>query len=125
MPKPKPASRRATRDEESDDEDASQTRIGEPVRHVMNTWRHAMGEEPVAEISTPTDPGGEKLIAKLVAMARETGTIISLVTASDIRAWLSQLRRTELYKSVTMLAQRVSGRSVPRLSAQLLKDPSA
>lgn len=84
-----------------------------PNRHFQHWWTRIYASEPEEEIGAPDDKYGERLVERLLAIARRDKKILRFLTVDDMRAMLDETGRTDLNKNAALLMRKCTGVGPP------------
>jgi len=82
-----------------------------PNRHFQHWWTHITAREPEEEIGDANDPDnlyGEKLIARLSAIAKRDRHVRRLITINHVRMYLREIERTDLNKNAALIMKKLT-----------------
>ncbi len=94
----------------------------DPERHFKIWWRRITATEAPEEIGDKNDPEntqGEKLILRLRALVRRDKVILQRVSVDNIRNWLHEIKKSELYKNVSLIKSKLTGVPPPEISDEI------
>lgn len=93
-----------------------------PNRHFHYWWTHIFALENEDELGDPNDPdnvNGEKVLVEIREIVKREKKILQMLTISDMRAILRQIRKTELNKNSALLLKKITGRGPPAISEEI------
>ncbi|MDE2102597.1 MAG: hypothetical protein KGL39_35445 [Patescibacteria group bacterium] len=93
-----------------------------PSRHFQFWWTRIYAREPQEELGDPEDEDnlyGEKIIERLRGIIRRDCKILQMLTITDVRKMLQEIKRTDLNKNASLILRLLTGVGPPIPSEEL------